>query len=174
MVEHSPNCPSFSGAIPPSHTTTTASTRNTLPFCRLVILKLLFAVLYVNTGGTGLQADAVPSPLLHDLRLFQLQFVDAGDHDAVARLPDVLQGPGHLVILRLDPRQLGQQAHQVAVVPHLEAGLLRKGLVEHLPGQAHPGGGHAGAQINGGDDGLTDILVLSQLLYRAVDLPNMV
>ena len=104
---------------------------------------------HVDAGGAGLQPHAVPAALLHDLRLLQLQLVDAGDHDAVARLSDVVEGAGYLVVLRLHRRQLRQQAHQIPIIPHLKAGLLRQGLVEQLPGQGQPCGGHAGAQVDG-------------------------
>ena len=148
-------------AIPYSHTTTTASTRNTLPFCRLVILKLLFAVLHVYAWCAGLQADAVPSSLLHDLRLLQLQLINAGDYDSVSRFPDVLQGPRYLIILRLDAGQRTQQAHQVSVIRHIKAGLLGQRLVEPLPGQADLNSCDAGAKINRRNRRLTDIFVLA-------------
>jgi len=126
----------------------------------------------MDAGGAGLQLHAVAAPLLHDLRLLQGQLVDAGNHDAVARLPHVLQGPGHLVILRLHRRQTGQQAHQVAVVPHLKAGLLRQRVVEQLSGQAEPGRRHAGAQVNAGDLRFADVLAGPQGGDDSIHLPD--
>ena len=128
----------------------------------------------MDTGGAGLQADTVPPSLLHDLRFLQLQFVDSRHHDAIARFPDIPQRPGHLVIFRLDAGQLCQQAHEVTVIPHIKAGLLRERPVEHLPGQAHPCGGYAGAKVDGCDERLADVLVFSQFLHCAVDLPDVV
>ena len=53
---------------------------------------------------------------LDNLRLLKGELVGAGDDDAVPGLPDLLQGHRHLVVLVFDAGELGQQAHQVAVV----------------------------------------------------------
>ena len=79
---------------------------------------------HVDAGGAGLELHTVPAALFHDLRLLQRQLADAGDDNAVTRLPHVPQGPGYLVVFRFHRRQTGQQAHEVAVISHLKAGLL--------------------------------------------------
>ena len=97
----------------------------------------------MDAGSAGFQLYAVAAPLFHDLRLLQLQLADAGHHDAVPRFLHVPQGSGYFVVLRFHRRQAGQQAHQVPVVPYLEAGLFRQGVIEQLPGQAQAGCRHA-------------------------------
>ena len=127
----------------------------------------------MDAGGAGLQPNAVTAALLHDLRLLQLQLVDSRHHNAIAGLPHIPEGGCHLVVLRFHRRQLGKQAHQVPVIGHLKAGLLRQRLVEQLPGQGQTGCGHAGAQIDGGDLRLADVFALSQGGDDALHLPDM-
>ena len=71
-----------------------------------------------------LELDAVASALLHDFRFFEIQLVNARDHDAVAGVTRILYGLGDLVVLRLDRGELRQQRHQISVVLDIEAGLL--------------------------------------------------
>ena len=85
---------------------------------------------HVNGGCAGLQTHAVPPALADDLRLLQHQGVDGGHHDAVSGLLHLLQSVGHLVVLRLHLGQLGEQGHQVPVVPDLEPRLLGQRIIE--------------------------------------------
>ena len=85
---------------------------------------------HVDRWCAGLQTHTVPSALTDDLRLLQHQGVDGGHHDAVSGLLHLLQGVGHLVVLRLHLGQLGEQGHQVPVVPDLEPRLLGQRIIE--------------------------------------------
>ena len=127
---------------------------------------------HVDRRGAGLQPDAVPAPLLHDFRLLQHQGVDGGHHNTVARLLHLLEGVGHLVVGLFHPGQLGEQGHQVAVVPDGEAGLLGQGVVKQGPGQLQQSGGDAGAQVDVGDAGVADHLAVPEGGHRAVHVPH--
>ena len=100
---------------------------------------------HVDGGGGGLQAHAIASPLLDDLRLLQHQLVGAGHHDAVTGGLNLFQRPGYLVILRFDVGKAGEQLHEITIVVDGEAGLLGERIVEQPPGQLQLGGGQAGA-----------------------------
>lgn len=124
------------------------------------------------TRGACFQPHAVAAALFHDLRLLQLQLVNARHHDAIAGLPHILQRLGHLVVLRFYRRQPGQKAHEVSVVPYLKAGLLRQRPVKQLPGQTQRRGRHAGAQVDGGDFRLADVRAGSQGSDDALHFPD--
>jgi len=126
----------------------------------------------MDRRGAGFQTDPVPAPLLHDLGLLQHQGVDGGHHDAVARLLHLFQGVGHLVVGLFYPGQLGEQGHQVAVVPDLKAGLLGQRVVEQPPGQLQSGGGHAGAQVDARYLSAADHLAAPEGVHRTLDVPD--
>ena len=107
----------------------------------------------MDGAAAGPQTHPIAPPLADDLRLLQGEGVDGGYHDAIARLLHLPQGLGHLVIGRLHPGQPGEQGHQVPVVPHGEAGLLRQGIVKQGPGQLQLPLGHARAQVHPGETG---------------------
>ena len=66
---------------------------------------------------------------------------------SVAAIGVAAHEAGHAVVIHELETQ--DPVHQIPIIPHLKAGLLRQGLVEQLPGQGQPCSGHAGAQVDG-------------------------
>ena len=112
--------------------------------------------------GAGLEPHAVAPALLHDLRLLKVELIDRRHDNAVARLACVMDGLRDLVILRLDRRKLGQQAHKVAVVGDREARLLAERPIEERTRQLQLRRGDAGAELDGRDLRAADALALAE------------
>ncbi|MPN63882.1 hypothetical protein SDC9_211649 [bioreactor metagenome] len=69
----------------------------------------------------GPQTHAVASSLLDDFRLLQSKFLSGGDYDAVPGFPYLGKGVGNPAVFLLHDSQFGEQRHQIAVIPHVEA-----------------------------------------------------
>ena len=125
------------------------------------------------TRGACFQPHAVAAALFHDLRLLQLQLVNARHHDAIAGLPYILQRLGHLVVLRFYRRQPGQKAHEVSIIRYLKARLFRQRPVKQFTRQQKRCGGHSGSQVDGGDLCLTDVGTAAKGGNDPLYLPDM-
>ena len=71
---------------------------------------------------------------------------------------------GHLVVLGLDSGEHGEQLQQVAIIFHLQTGLLAQRLIEQVAGDAQFHHGHAGTQLDGTDVRPVDAVALTHLV----------
>ena len=83
-------------------------------------------------GGAGPQAHPVAPALAHDLRLFQMQLVQRGHHDAVAGGLHLLDGAAYLLVLPLCLGKADDAGHQAGLVADLQAGGLPQDFVEDV------------------------------------------
>ena len=168
-----------------------------LPDLRRVALELLqevvdhvFALLFIADDGRNgrfdvgaddmqarrarLEPHAVAPALLHDLRLLQVQLVDRRHNDAVASLARIGHRLRHLVVLRLDRRELGEKTQQIAVILHIEARLLAQRPVKQCARELQFRRGDARAELNGRDARAADAFAAADGADRALHLSDTV
>ena len=110
----------------------------------------------------GPQANSVAPALAHDLRLFQMQLVQRGHHDAVAGGLHLLDGAADLLVLPLGPGKADDAGHQACLVADLQPRGLPQHPVEDVRLQFQLQNHLAGGQLHAAHPGALEVFALQR------------